>query len=509
MSQHVSGKSCLILSTAITVGLNVPLHAQETQTEGFSTNLGRIVVGAGAPKVAIDAPQSITVLEEEDIARVQSGTIGDVLENSPGISTVGSESRFGESFNIRGIGGGTSADEPRIVTLIDGVKKYYESYRQGSLFTDPEFFKNVEILRGPSSSTLYGAGAIGGVIALETRDAADFLEAGDPFAFDQKVEFKSNGSVFESTSFLAFAPNERSDILLGAIYDTSSLQQDGSGNDIIGTEQNELNFLAKGTFSFGDSLEHTVEAGYIRYRGEADSQPLDVVELVTVTGGFDFGFVDREVEDDTAFVKYGYSPLSNGLINLEAQIAYSNSAQFVSNFTSPASASSFDSDYKYETISTRLQNQSEWFGDGFENFLTVGIDYSNQDRITLRDTAANAQFQPEGTTSTIGVFAQNELVLNERVTVLTGARVDFQNTSPGPLVPTDEDVSGTGLAGTFALHYQTTEEVAVFGSVSYTERLPVVDELYDSRAAFPGAADQPAVGTLRNEKSLNFELGAS
>lgn len=156
-----STRHILMTSAAMMAVLSVPAFAQDAG-ENF-TPLGRIVLSAGAEKVAIDAPQSISVIAEDDIANVQPGTIGDVLERSPGIATVGSESRFGESLNIRGIGGGASADEPRIVTVIDGVPKYYESYRQGSLFTDPEFFKSVEILRGPGSSTLYGAGALAGV----------------------------------------------------------------------------------------------------------------------------------------------------------------------------------------------------------------------------------------------------------------------------------------------------------------------------------------------------------
>ncbi|MCV6593694.1 MAG: TonB-dependent receptor plug domain-containing protein, partial [Silicimonas sp.] len=166
MRKRVSRKTQLILSTALVALTAAPVRAQEAEPSQFVTILERIVFGAGAPKVAIEVPQSVTVLDEAEFDRAQPATVGDVIAQAPGVSTVGSESRFGESLNIRGIGTGTSADEPRIVTLIDGVKKYYESYRQGSLFTDPEFFKDVEILRGPGSSTLYGSGAIGGVVAF-------------------------------------------------------------------------------------------------------------------------------------------------------------------------------------------------------------------------------------------------------------------------------------------------------------------------------------------------------
>ena len=294
MRRHSPVKACLFISTAIVVGLGTSAQAQE---EAAGTFLGRLVVSAGAPKVAIEVPQSVTVIDAEEINEAQPATVGDVLAQAPGVSTVGSESRFGESINIRGIGQGASADEPRIINLIDGVKKYYESYRQGSLFTDPEFFKSVEILRGPGSSTLYGSGAVGGVIAFETKDASDFLEdEDDTFALSQELEYKSNGGGKESATFLAFSPDQRFDVLIGFIYDESDFLKDGSGNDIFGTRVAETNLLVKGTYSFGDSLEHSVEAGFIRYEGSADDQLLDVIDNVAT-----FGTVDRTVTDTTAY----------------------------------------------------------------------------------------------------------------------------------------------------------------------------------------------------------------
>ncbi len=490
----------LLTSAAVMAALSVPATAQDTN-QTF-TPLGRIVVGAGVEKVAIDAPQSISVLDEDDIADAQPGTIGDLLERSAGVSTVGSESRFGESLNIRGIGGGTSADEPRIVTLIDGVKKYYESYRQGSLFTDPEFFKSVEILRGPGSSTLYGAGALAGVVSLETKDASDFLEPGDPFALDQKLEYRSNGKGIETATFLAFAPDDQFDVLVGFIYDDSGFLDSGDGEQIFGTKITENNTLLRGSYTFGDAGEHAVAAGYIRYQGKADDQLLDIIDNVSF-----FGTVDREVIDTTAFVNYQFNPADNDLIDLEMQLSYGKSENNISDFqASPGILSSFDTDYAYEGRGLRIENRAQIFGDDIENYLTTGIDISTQDRVSTRASASNAAFQPEGTTDNIGVFAQNEFIWHDRLTVLAGARIDFQETTPGDQVPSDEKVKDQGRATTLALHYQVADRFAVFGSASYTERLPVVDELYDSRATSSGA-DQVSAGTLENEESRNIELG--
>src|SRR5690606_2933618 len=144
------------------------------------TVLERLVIGAGAPKVAIDTPQAVTVVNQDDIDAAQATTIGEIFDNVPGVAVIGSDRALGESFNIRGIGTAeSSGDESRIIVTVDGAKKFYEQYRMGSFFSDPELYKQVEVLRGPASSTLYGSGALGGVINFTTKDASDFIADGD------------------------------------------------------------------------------------------------------------------------------------------------------------------------------------------------------------------------------------------------------------------------------------------------------------------------------------------
>lgn len=360
------------------------------------------------------------------------------------------------------------------------------------------------------------------VVSLETKDGADFLDPGQTFGGDQKLEYRSNGEGVESTTFLAFSPDAQFDGLIGFIYDENDFMSDGNGDVIAGTRITEQNVMAKGTYRFGASDAHEIEGAFIRYSGEADDQLLDVIDLGTT-----FGRVDRQVTDTTAFVKYNYAPPENDLIDLTVQLSYAKSENEITDFVVPPPASPFgpqpadilelfDVDYAYETKALRVENTAQFFGDQFENYLTFGIDISQQDRISTRATAANAEFQPEGVTDTTGVFAQNEFIWDDSLTVLAGARVDFQQIEPGDLVTSDEKVENTGNAATLALHYQVNDQFAVFGSAAYTERMPVVDELYDARPiSVQGPmgpttlADQISAGSLKNEESRNFEIGVA
>ncbi|MGH6997952.1 MAG: TonB-dependent receptor plug domain-containing protein, partial [Phenylobacterium sp.] len=137
----LAGASVLLLAGAASA-------EQASEGAAAQLSLGRIVVSAGAEKVAIDTPQAVTALNQADIDDAQATTMGDLLEAIPGVSVVGGVSALGQGFNIRGMGTGIADSDSRILTQIDGVTKFYEQYRMGALFSEPDMYKRVEVLRG-------------------------------------------------------------------------------------------------------------------------------------------------------------------------------------------------------------------------------------------------------------------------------------------------------------------------------------------------------------------------
>ena len=117
--------------------------AQTTNVNaGNVTLLERLVIGAGAPKIAINTPQAVTVLNQDDIDQAQATTTGGLFDSVPGVTMVGSDRQFGEAFNIRGIGTTeNSSDGSRVIVTVDGAPKFNEQYRMGSFFSDPELYK--------------------------------------------------------------------------------------------------------------------------------------------------------------------------------------------------------------------------------------------------------------------------------------------------------------------------------------------------------------------------------
>jgi hemoglobin/transferrin/lactoferrin receptor protein len=255
--------------------------AQETTNASFMTLLERIVIGAGKAKVAIDTPQAVTVVDQEDIDGEQASTVGEVLDDVPGVTVIGSDRVLGESFNIRGIGAAeTSGDESRIILTVDGARKFYEQYRMGSFFSDPELYKAVEVLRGPASSTLYGAGAMGGVINFTTKDASDFLEDGQTGAVRVKGSYNSNGDGTLISGILAHRISETFEVLAAGNFRQSDLMQLADGSDLSSSDFEAWSGLLKGTFHL--DADETIRISYQRWNSDADDQ--DYAQTGTSSG---------------------------------------------------------------------------------------------------------------------------------------------------------------------------------------------------------------------------------
>lgn len=484
--------------TSITMLSANSATAQDNNSTG--TALGRIVLGAGADStVAIDTPQAVTVINAEEIDREQATTVGELFEMVPGVQAIGSGRVAGESFNIRGIGTLGSSDESRIIITVDGAAKFYEQYRLGSFFSDPELYRQVEVLRGPASSTLYGSGALGGVINFETKDASDFLTDTDQ-AIRTRLSYGSNNDELAASVIFANRLMDNLEALVALNYREAGNYSDGDGNDVGGSEFDSLSGLIKTRLSFGNDMAQSLTASYTRWNSELDDT------AYSQTGTLGFGTVDREVTDNTLAIRYQNPMLGNNLLDLDVVLIYSNTqveqsdAQF-SGGTCTTAGLFCDASYGYETTSLKVENTSEFISENSETFLTAGIQLSHQDR-TAETPAGGLGFHPEGTDQRVGVYAQGEFILNDRLTIIPGIRTDFVSLEDGTGSSFD-DHSEVAVSPKIAVHYEIDNTYSVFGSLAQTQRVPTMDEI------FSFDADEPNSPDLTMETAHSAELGLS
>ncbi len=506
MSIRLPAPRACLLSTVTILALGATPAAAQDQAEGVFQMLGRIIFGTGTARVAIDTPQAVTALEQEDLDRKQAGSIGDILKGVPGAQAAGATSRpMGQAFNIRGIGNTEqTASEERIKVVVDGSPKFFEAYRLGSFFADPELFKRVEILRGPASSTLYGSGTIGGVVAFTTKDASDFLAEGETTALRFKGSYATNG---EGTGIGVISAHRagNAEFLAALNASTDNAMEDGSGTRLEAGDVETTSALLKGKWTLGNEGDQDLTLSFARTDGFLDDGPVD-----QTTGTTGFGTHDLSVLDDTLTATWHHGVAANDLIDLTVQLSYGKTDTSKRDFSlafacAPGrSAVLCDSDYGYETTSLKIENLADLSTGAWESYLTTGLQLSRQER-TATSIVGPLGFHPEGTDERLGLYAQGEFVWNDRLTLIPGLRVDFGDRTPSAatIAAGGTSVEDSALSAKLSMMYKLSDAVSVFGTLASTERMPTLDELYSAENG-----QTPSLN-LEKEEARTVELGAT
>ena len=183
-----------IFLTVLTASISFSVFAADDELETMTVTASR----QKRAKLAI--PETVDVISRKNIDDHQMSTMEDLVRYLPGISvnrqTSGTDP-FGNlgSIRIRGMAGN------RIQMQVDG-SRVIESIQDGNRnFIDLANIKAVEVIRGPGS-VLWGADAVGGVVAFKTIDPSDLLK-GKSYAVRVSGGYDSLNKQNTKTSMLA------------------------------------------------------------------------------------------------------------------------------------------------------------------------------------------------------------------------------------------------------------------------------------------------------------------
>lgn len=499
---RTTGRAALLAGASLLATAGAAAAQGVDQAQAAQLSLDRIVVSAGAEKVAADTPQAVTVLDQEDIDQTQASTMSEIIEGVPGVSAMGGVSALGQGFNIRGLGTGLADSDSRILMQIDGATKFFEQYRMGAFFSEPELYKRAEVLRGPASSTLYRAGALAGVVNFTTKDASDFLAGDDRFALRLKAGYETNANGRLGSAILALRPLDNLDLLAAYNAREADHYENGDGEEVVPSNVTSSSWLLKARYYVGGDRGHNLWASYQNWLS-------DSTQIYDQSEGFGTTPVRRKVDDTTATFGYENDFGGSNLFDLKAQVSYVDSTveQRETTFLSGVTYSEFS----YRTWQGRLENATRFdWGEDWTGFLTVGVQASRQERRNPRVTTSGsvnhgATTHPEGDMTKYGAFAQLELMWTERLTVIPGVRYDRTRLEPGLGVTTTQVVEDDAVSPKIAAIFAVNDHLSVFGSVAHTARLPVLDEIYSRTSA---TASNFALN-LEPEESDNYEFGVS
>ncbi len=484
-------RALLCSASAMTLAMTstVAVAQDASDEDGF---LGLLVLGNNKRDVQTDTATPETVINAEEIQDRQASSIAELIDSVPGVALVNSGTPTGSGISIRGLGAdGTYGSNQKVQILLDGASMGSEEiYRIGTqLYTDPSLYREVSVIRGTVGSFEYGSGIIGGVVKLDTIDASDLTEGEVGLAGRQTLEYYSNGDTQVSSTILGWQPTENLEFLFNYTLRKQDNYKNGDGVEIEHTDHELPSYLIKGKYSFGDNADQSLTFSYADTSSEAKDVPYDAMAAIP------FGNVDRYVETKTAVLQYDYNPFGNDLIDLTVNLSYAD--QWIENTEVGNTGSALlNADHQYKTTKLTVANTARFAALGASHNLRLGGELIKKDRL-------DASSAHGGTDKRFALFAIDEMDFGNGWTVTPAMRFetqDIESGADGTYVTAGESFDNSALMGGISGRYEFQNGFALFGSVAYTEGLPILDDFdYATYKTY----------MTQSEKAVTYELGAS
>lgn len=456
-------KAGLLISTLIAAS---PIMTAEDAADDERREETITVYGTSNPLPVFDYPGQVTVVDREALETIAPSAVSDLLRDVPGLDFTGGPRRTGELPSIRGLSG------QNVLILLDGARQSFTSAHDGRFFVDPDLIGTAEVVRGPASA-LYGSGAVGGVLAFESVDAADLLREGETWGARTRVGYQSVNEEGQA-SVTAFTRQGAFDGLASFGIRQSGDIELASGADLPSDDDTQT-ALVKGSYELTDAL--VIDGSWQRFTNSA-IEPNNGQG----TAGTGDGILDRNVEKDittdTFRLGLNFNPVANDWLDVSLT-AYQTSSD-VDEFDATVPRTTVRD---IETTGFSARNASRFTIGSAETTLTVGGDWYKDEQTGTDDqtTDGTRGGVPNGESEFMGVFAQLESVIETpagQFVVIPGVRFDaFESSSSiAPGEENSDDAISPRFAASFAP--QGAEWLRLFGSYSEGFRAPSINELY-------------------------------
>ncbi|MEH6357845.1 MAG: TonB-dependent hemoglobin/transferrin/lactoferrin family receptor [Pseudomonadales bacterium] len=463
--------------------LSMPSLAATENDDGNARQLKKVIVSATRMEADIDdVARSIAVVEKDEIETIQAKSAAEILRYQPNVTIAGGPRSGQQSINIRGL-----SDE-KVLQVVDGVRQGFDSGHRPGYFLDPELLKSIEVVKGPVSS-LWGSGAIGGVVSQQTIDAADLLKPNQNFGGFIKTGHNNNNDQSTTSSALA-GRTDNIDWLFSGYYRDSNDSKLGNGDDLGSSATRDYGLLAKAEWQIDDAQS----VGFNYRTAEVNGAVPNNGAASVGTSNF---VIDRKQETSTLALEYGLNT-DSPLINSRAKV-YWNTIDMGESRVSDGRSD----DTELEVFGVQLTNKSDF--DGVT--LLYGFDGYREEFNALR-SGANRPLPPKAETDVWGVFAQANIDLNDAWRVeIAGRYDDFFSESKNLNIERSEDE----FSPSAALVWQTTDWLELALRHDRAFRAPGSEELYTTGTHFCigppfGCNTFVSNPNLKPESAANTEL---
>ncbi len=487
-----------------------------------------------SPKEIFETAAPVSVIDQLALRERTPNTAADMLRDLPGLDVNGVGANQARPI-IRGQRG------QRILLLEDGLRlnnsRRQQDFGELPAIIDVNELQRIEVVRGPAS-VLYGSDAIGGVVNLITDDVPS-LDGGDQINGWVRYVFRGEGSQHRPSGNLSGRVGRLGFRLSGAFRDAEPyMAPAGSFGDITLSD----NVLVEGTGVRDDNINllldyqfpnsHNVFGRMERYRasdagfGFVSNEDLGIEDGANI----DITYPDQSVD---RFV-LGYRGRTLGTVvadRLDVTGYYQNNERdFVLDVFVPFGPGTPPG----AGVSVVNQNFTDIESTGFRIeaaklaservLLTYGLDFAHDDSQNTDNNVStvlgfgppmveetDVPTVPNATYRQIGAFAQTELTLHDRLSLIVGGRWQSVRAetalTPGlEDEPVVENSDGT-FVGAANLLFEVTPELNLVAAIGRGFRAPNLVELFFNGATPEGSGFQVRNPELRAETSFNMELG--
>lgn len=531
---------------ALSISLAQPAFAGPDGGVADEPLLGRVTVIAqrGAHDL-MDVPQNVTILTGEEIDRRMVRDMQDLIRYQPGISVdreTSLNNPFGQlgSFTIRGVGGN------RVQILVDGSRIQEQAIYGSRDFVDPFNMQLVEIVRGPNS-VLWGADAVGGVVAFRTRDPQDLLGADRSWAGEAKTTYDSFDHSYRAQATAAFRQGNVALLLSGGYQGAQQprlkkARADGgiwgcprpdyfTCDTLFDADTDAWNALGKIVWTPDAAHEVRLTGQYFSRKTKVDQ----VWDAFAAMSGYQSVSYPREVEMRRFRValEHGWQVGGPLLDEIRWQISYSPQKRDTSGTQTRRFAARTDSysptrNYGEKFLEADIQLRSSFGLGGSRHILTYGFDgdlawssYDGYNIVHRSDTGAttiqgNQGYNfPEVDTRRADIYMQDEIsLLDDRLMItpalrLASYRIDPTGDKGYQPLPGNEPrvISKTKLLKKLGIVYKVDDRFSLYGSYGEGFKMPTSQQLFVS-------ANDPFIGgivlpnpDLKPESVKSYEAG--
>ncbi len=412
--------------------------------------------------------QPITVLTGKQLNKKQASTLGETLENIPGVTS----NRFSPLASrpvIRGLSG------TRVQVLENGVGSMDVSTISvdHAVTIDPLQAEQVEIFRGPST-LLYGSEASGGLVNVVTNRIPEYV----PDSFNPKLYSSYNTNSLEKIfSFQAEGGYEKVAFHIDALnrdarsYESKDGQVDNSFYDVtnfnLGTSYiDDWGFLGMSYGRFNST--HGVPIN-----------PNDPDELP---------FIDS-IQDRIDLSGKIYNPFS-GIKAINVQGAYNEY-----NHTEFEDAATPGTVFSNEQFEGRIEIQHAPIG-VFNG--VIGTQFGYRDVSAVGDEA----FLPKTKTNNFAIFILEDTDINDTLHFEIGGRYEYQDSDPDNADSVSKDLYSVSSG----IHWHFTDNIALGFNLGRSQRAPAVEELFANGPHVATGTFEVGLSSLDVETANSIDL---